>query len=667
MKRNAAGRFSRQGGLVRRTLPLLAALVAAVACAERVETQLVDWTCDGEKVTVPHTWNAIDGADGHGSEFQDFDNSVAGRGFARCCKTYRRSLSDPVPGKRYFVRSDGAAVTAMVCVNGRIVGTHRGAVTAFAFEITRFLKEHDNVLEMVVDNHFDEFQPPVYGDYTVEGGLYRPVWLIETDPICIDPTYYGGPGVEIDADPDTGRVTAHVRVLGGKDEVREYRFENPKLWSPETPNLYELAITVTNGTWRDTVRQKIGFRKAEFRADGFYLNGRRQQLRGVNYHQERAGSGWALSRSEIAEDLDLIKAMGADAMRGTHYPHSRTCYDLCDEKGILCWVELPASALVWTNATYVARLMETAREMIAQNRNHPSLLVWSLYNELYSVWDGQKEEMKKSPIDWVFRDLQRLFAELDPSHPTTGAWCSYTEGFGLEGIVDVAASNAYPGWSEKDPNRMTTERIDRFFAKARSGRSTVGIGEYGAYASIYRHDDPYAAANNASKIHAEEWQVVVHHDQYACIKRDPRVWGSFIWMMFDAASDNRDEGDHKGINDKGLVTHDHRTSKDAYHFYRANWTAAPMLHLCSKRMAKVGERFSVTGFSNCGPVSLFVNGRLLGTKAPDEVNTVVWRNVGFDVGVNVVELRAGELVDRCTWLRAASGTSATTAAEKINM
>ena len=645
---------------------MFATMMSIVTLADRVETQLVDWTCDGEKVTVPHTWNAIDGADGHGSEFQDFDNSVAGRGFARCCKTYRTKLADPVPGKRYFVRSDGAAVTAMVCVNGRIVGTHRGAVTAFAFEISRFLKEHDNVLEMVVDNHFDEFQPPVYGDYTVEGGLYRPVWLIETDPICIDPTYYGGPGVELDADPDTGRVTAHVHVLGGKDEKREYRFENPRLWSPETPHLYEIAITVTNGTWRDTVRQSIGFRKAEFRADGFYLNGRRRQLRGVNYHQERAGSGWALSRREIAEDLDLIKAMGADAMRGTHYPHSRTCYDLCDEKGILCWVELPASALVWTNATYVARLMETAREMIAQNRNHPSLLVWSLYNELYSVWDGQKEEMKKSPIDGVFRDLQRLFAELDPKHPTTGAWCTYTEGFGLEGIVDVAASNAYPGWSEKDPNRLTA-RVDRFFDKARSGRSTVGIGEYGAFASIYRHVDPYASAQQATKLHAEEWQVVVHHDQYACIKRDPRVWGSFIWMMFDTASDNRDEGDHKGINDKGLVTHDHQTPKDAYYFYRANWTAAPMLHLCSKRMAKVGERFTVTGFANCGPVSLSVNGRSLGTKEPDAVKTVVWRDVNFDVGVNVVELRAGNLVERCTWLRDESGSSFKTAAEKINM
>ena len=255
---------------------LFAAGLSLTAAANRVETRLADWTCNGEKVTVPHTWNAIDGADGHGSVFQDFDNSVAGRGFARCCKTYARQLADPTPGKRYFVRCDGAAVTAMVCLNGRIVGTHRGAVTAFTYEITRFLREHDNLLEIVVDNHFDELQPPVYGDYTVEGGLYRPVWLIETDPICIDPTYYGGPGVEIDADPDTGTVTAKVRVLGAPDEVRRFRIEKHRLWSPEDPHLYDIAVTITNGTWRDTVRQKIGFRKVEFRDDGFYLNGEKQ-------------------------------------------------------------------------------------------------------------------------------------------------------------------------------------------------------------------------------------------------------------------------------------------------------------------------------------------------------------------------------------------------------
>ena len=358
--------------------------------------------------------------------------------------------------------------------------------------------------------------------------------------------------------------------------------------------------------------------------------------------------------------------MGADTMRGTHYPHSRACYDLCDEKGILCWTEVPASALVWTNALYVARLMETAREMIAQNRNHPSLLVWSLYNELYSVWDGQVDEMKKAPIVGVIKGLQDLFAELDPDHPTTGAWCTYTEGRGLEGIVDVPAMNCYPGWSPNEPDRLT-KRVDRFFSKGIGKGFPVGIGEYGSFASIHRHDDPHRPSNKAEKIHAEEWQVAVHHDQYACIRRDLRIWGSYVWMMFDTASDNRDEGDHKGINDKGLVSHDHRKAKDAYHFYRANWRDEPVLHLCSKRMAEVGETFTVVGFSNRGAVTLTVNGRTVGTQDPDEVRTVRWTNVHFDEGVNVIELRAGDLVDRCTWLRRGPKDDVKAVVEKINM
>ena len=159
----------------------------------------------------------------------------------------------------------------------------------------------------------------------------------------------------------------------------------------------------------------------------------------------------------------------------------------------------------------------------------------------------------------------------------------------------------------------------------------------------------------------------MHHDQYACIRRDPRIWGSYVWMMFDTASDNRDEGDHKGINDKGLVAHDHRKTKDAYHFYRANWRDEHVLHLCSKRMAEVGETFTVVGFSNRGAVTLTVNGRTVGTQDPDEVRTVRWTNVHFDEGVNVIELCAGDLVDRCTWLRRGPKDDVKAIVEKVNM
>ena len=269
-------------------LSVSCAVLAGAVFADRVETRLRGWTCDGQPVTLPHTWNAKDGADGSSNVFQDTDNSIAGRAYLRCARTYRTELKEPVPGKRYFVRFGGASVRALVAVNGRQVGTHLGPVTAFAFEITKFLREHDNVLEVVVDNYFDELQPPIYADYTVMGGLYRPVWLIETDPVCLDPTVYGGPGVEISTDADTGKIAVKAYVSGADDVEYEYaidgkvvselKIDSPKLWSPETPNLYDLAVTVKKGTFRDTVHQKIGFKKAEFREDGLYLNGVKRVL-----------------------------------------------------------------------------------------------------------------------------------------------------------------------------------------------------------------------------------------------------------------------------------------------------------------------------------------------------------------------------------------------------
>ena len=644
---------------LRRTFVFAAMAVPFLAWAERTVTRIDGWTCDGERVSVPHTWNAVDGADGSSNVFQDSDNSVGGRAYSRRTATYRTHLAPPTPGKRQFVRCEGAAVVATVCVNGRLVGTHRGAFTAFCHEITQFLREHDNELEIVVDNHFDGDQPPIYGDYTVEGGLYRPVWLIETDPVCIDPTYYGGPGVEIATDAATGRIDVKTHVSGAEDVTFEYALdgrrldrlevENPRLWSPEDPRLYDFAVTVRKGSWSDTVRQRIGFKKAEFREDGFYLNGRKRKLRGVNYHQECEGIGWALTEEDIARDIALVKDMGADALRTAHYPHSSACYDLCDEKGLLAWIEIPASGRVRTNDTFVARLLETTRELVAQNRNHPSLLQWSLFNELYGTYDGS-DPMPAGTAEPVIVRLQELVRELDPGHPTTCA-AIFADRPGLNSVPDVFAFNTYRGWYGKSPTNMTSS-IDAFLQESGCGKPTVGIGEYGSGASVYCHQNPLLECKRQNgPFHPEETQVAMHRIEYAHILAHPKVWGSYIWAMFDFASDNRAEGDHKGINDKGLVTHDHRTTKDAYHFYRANWNPAPQLYLCSKRMVRAdSDRVTVVGFSNVGAVTLRVNGVEVGTKEADEVRSVSWDGVKLAEGANEIELSAGGLTDRCTWL-----------------
>ena len=639
----------------RKMIAVAVALAALMAWAERVETRLGGWTCDGVPVEIPHTWNTQDGADGSPNVFQDTDNSVAGRAYLRCSKTYRTELAEPTPGRRYFVRFDGASIRAMVAVNGREVGVHRGPFTAFAYEITGFLCEHDNVLEVVVDNYFDERQPPIYADYTVCGGLYRPVWLIETDPVCIDPTHLGGPGVEIETCADTGRINVKAYANGADDVEYEYAIDgkriaelkvaNPRLWSPESPHLYDLAVTVKKGTFRDTVHQKIGFKKAEFRRDGFYLNGVKRVLRGVNYHQEMEGKGWALTEADITRDIALMKEMGADAIRTAHYPHSRFCYDRCDEAGLLAWIEIPATGRILDDPVYVERLHEMTREMIAQNRNHPSLLVWSLQNELYSIWDGIV--MPKGTAEPVVAELQKLVKSLDSVHPTTCA-AACAENIELNAIPDVYAFNTYPGWYGTNAYEMTA-RIDAHLSANR--RSIAGIGEYGAGASVHHHENPLSDhKRHDSSFHPEEMQTAIHRVEYDCIRKHDRLWGTYIWAMFDFASDNRCEGDHKGVNDKGLVTRNRRVKKDVYHFYQANWTTVPKLHLCSKRMLDANAAtVNVMGFSNVGEVTLYVNGKQVGVQKPDGVCTVEWRNVDLAEGYNVIELKAGTLSDSCTW------------------
>jgi len=612
--------------------------VPVIALADRVESRITNWICDGERVSVPHTWNVRDGADGSSNVFQDADNSVAGHAYLRCSKTYRTELKEPMPGKRYFVRCDGASVRAMVAVNGRQAGIHLGPVTAFTYEITKFLREHDNVLEIIVDNYFDELQPPIYADYTVMGGLYRPVWLIETDPVCIDPTFYGGPGVEISTDADTGKITVKTHVSGADEVEYEYaidgktvaepKVDSPKLWSPETPHLYDLAITVRKGTFRDTVHQKVGFKKAEFREDGFYLNGVRRVLKGVNYHQEDEEHGWALTEDDICRDIGLMKEIGADAIRTAHYPHSRVCYDLCDEQGLLTWIEIPASGRILNNPCYVARLHETVRELIAQNRNHPSLLVWSLFNELYSIADGI--DMPAGTAEPVIAGLQKLVKSLDTDHPTTCA-AAYHDKIELNAIPDVYAFNTYPGWYGKSAYDMTA-RIDQQLVS--NNRAITGIGEYGSGASVHHHENPLKEhKRHDAPFHPEEMQTAIHRIEYDCIKKHGRMWGTFIWAMFDFASDNRCEGDHKGVNDKGLVTRNRGTKKDVFHFYQTNWTKDPQLYLCSKRMLETdAEKVDVMGFSNVGDVTLFVNGKKVGTMTPDNVCTVEWKGVPLQEG-----------------------------------
>ena len=616
-----------------------AVVVAGMASCGAVELS-TGWTADGEPVVLPHTWNAIDAADGIGRA----SNSSGATSYVRKVVAYRRALPDPKSGKRYFLKCAGAAVKTETFVNGKPVGRHVGAFTAFCHELTSALKPTGNEVEMRVDSRFDKNVQPIHADFSVYGGIYRVPELIETDPVCIDRVTDGAGGVTIEADAKTGDVVAHVRVLGGTNEVRRFHFDSPKLWSPETPNLYTVNVEVRQKGSFDSERVRFGFRTAEFREDGFYLNGVKRKLRGVNRHQDREGRGWCRSRDDEAEDVRWIKRMGADAVRTSHYPQSPAFYDLCDEAGILVWTEVPnVNGITFTETARQNELNE-AREMVAQHRNHPSIFVWGIFNELYN------KKMSESPEPRMCA-LRDYVKSLDPSRPVTSA-SNKVGRKDLNAITDVVGFNLYPGWYGRRKS-VEMDAVLRGVAAKNPVRRTFAVSEYGCSGCISQHADAkFREPSTRSPFHPEEYQAYHHWGNYRAIAADPHVWGSFAWVMFDVGADARREGARFGINDKGLVTWDRSTAKDAYFFYKANWNPEPEVHIVGERMTETTNTCAtVMVFSNVGTVTLAVNGRLIGTKEPDAVRTAMWEDVPLDEGANEIVATSGEFRRTARWVR----------------
>ena len=653
------------------------AVVALAVCAQAARRTVLlsgeGWTCDGEKVSVPHSWNGTDGADGKPVDGVEpvllpasatAQTSASANTYVRKSAVYARTLPDPVAGKRYFIRCEGASIKAEVRVNGTTVGRHAGAFTAFAFEVTKALKPNGNRLEITVDSRYDPDVPPIMGDFTVFGGLYRDVWLVETDPVCIDPLRDGGPGVDVTTFAD-GRVEAKTFVSGAKSAAVTYEiagcryatgsFKVPDvaLWSPETPRVYELKATLRSGSSEDSVMLPVGFRDVKFTKDGFFLNGKRRVIRGVNRHQDWEGKGWSISKADERTDVGWMKRMGADGVRGCHYPQSDSYYSVCDTEGLMAWCEVSFVNDMTDSAAFRSNLLAMAREMVAQRKHHPSIVCWGLFNELYSCTKTPNGTMEP-----LIRDEKALIKTLDPSRITVAA-SNRLRMPELNSIPDFVTFNVYHGWygGRFNDEWWYERRVDgtddllamKMMAKLReaNGLDIVGLGEYGAAGAVAIHGDYLGGVR-----YSEEYQALVHRANYRAIIRDPKVWGAFIWEMFDSGSDSRQEIERPGINNKGLVTYDRKEAKDAFWFYKANWNPEPMLHLVGSRMTETtNATATVCGFCNVGPVTLTVNGRSFGTRSPDDVRCVIWKDVPLSPGSNAVELRADGLRAVAKWTR----------------
>lgn len=639
------------------------------------------------KVQVPHTWNAVDGADGI-SGVKKSALSVQGTGYKRGEAVYERDLPEIKPDKRYFIKGDGAAIISEVLVNGKSAGKHEGSYTAFCYEITPLLQKGNNKLTIKTNNSITDYIAPLAGDFTVFGGLYRPVNLIETDDVCIQPDYFASPGVfmkqtltnngkdaelqvntRISSIKSKGFIPVTLRVMSpqGKiiidttkqvevkpntvsEESFNLNIKNPELWQArENPALYKVEVSIAQGNKKiDSVVQPLGFRSFEFTPDrGVLLNGKAMQIKGVNRHQDKEGKGTALSTEDELLDMQLIYDMGADGLRTAHYPQTKTIYDFCDSKGIIVWSEVPNVEKVKKPDEFIDNNKLQAKEMVLQLGNHPSIAMWGIYNEIYHQCSPQEASIG---MEDILDNLTAHLRKLDPSRPVVAA-TNRAEKKRLNLIPTLLCANMYPGWYGGSPDSMGGS-IKNYRAQYPS--SPFGVSEYGAGASIHMQEYPAKQPGAFDYWHPESWQNAVHEGNYKTIKTHPEVWGSFIWNMFDFATDCRNEGEHAGMNDKGLVTYDRKTPKDAYFFYKANWNPELMNYITARRFTRrqIGE-IPVKVYSNADEVNLFLNGKSLGKKQPDDLKRVTWEKVTLKEGSNtlkVIAKRKGKTVtDNVTW------------------
>ena len=571
----------------------------------------------GEKVNLPHCWNATDGQDG-GNDYH--------RG---TCYYSKRFLQSQLPaGAKYYLEIDGANSSADVYMNGKHMAHHDGGYSTWRVNLTGHIQA-ENVLTIAVDNSPNETVYPQMADFTFYGGLYRDVKLIVVEDEHFDLDYYGAPGIKVtpivsgkDAlvevevftkdvrdgatltytiSSKEGKVLATVEVPANQ-KVKKFKIQNVHLWHGRIdPYLYTASVTLNrNGKMLDKVATRFGCRSFAIDPNrGFILNGKEYPLRGVSRHQDRLGIGNALLPEHHREDMELILEMGATTIRLAHYQHSQYFYDLCDAVGMVVWAEIPyiSNHLPGGRANTVSQMTE----LIAQNYNHPSIVVWGLSNEITMKGESDPDLLENHHI------LNDLCHKMDKSRLTTMACVSMCNmDAPIVQIPDVVSYNHYFGWYGGTTD-MNGPWFDKFHQKY--PKLPIGVSEYGCEALNWHTSDPRQGD------YTEEYQAYYHEELIKQLFTRKYLWATHVWNMFDFGADARAEGGENGQNHKGLITMDRKYKKDSFYAYKAWLSKDPFVHLCGKRyIDRVEDVTKVTVYSNLPEVELFANGKSLGKK-----------------------------------------------------
>lgn len=607
-------------------------------------------------VTLPHTWNTDTGACGY---------------FLETTANYQNDMYVPAEwaSKRLFVKFYGVQNVADLFVNGYHVGAHRGGSTAFTFEITDKIRfGEDNALLVVVSNNSRDDVLPASTDMNLYGGIYREAELILTGKTAVSPLHLGSEGVLVrqnsvtsalvegeaeiyltSAGESTCMLTLDITApdgrkvftkrqktrLDGRPVVIPFSIADPQLWSPSSPALYRVTASIGEETVTDSVTVRTGFRNIQVTtAGGLTINGERIPVHGVTLYHDNAISGGAVLAQDYDADLQQIRDLGANALRSAVMPHAQYLYDRCDEQGLLVWVDSPlhrssflGDVAYFATPQFEQNGIQQLQEIIAQNYNHPSVVMWGIFSRLW---------MRGDDVTPYLRRLNDTAHAMDRSRPTVA--CSDQNG-GINFITDLIVWRQDVGWRKGSTDDVAVWRnqLQKNWSNLRSGVCYGGSGFIG-------HKSYTAQAAPRSNWMPEERQTRFHEEYVKNLQNDSLFWGTWINNMFDYGSARRPYG----INGEGLVTIDRRERKDAYYLYRALWNERkPTLHIVDKRRSlrdRNRQAFSV--YSSVGAPTLFVGAD---TVAMTQYAACQYRSDSVEIqGIVKVKAVAGEQCDSVT-------------------
>ena len=627
---------------------------------------------DTVAVNLPHTWNNIDSQD-------ETPGYYRGKGI------YAKTLmiNEDTDGRSFFLHFEGANQVAEVFVNGRSAGVHKGGYTAFCLDVTDMVRKGGNSVKVIVDNSFDADIPPLSADFTFFGGIYRDVSLIITPDVHISPTHYATSGVYVSTECESRRKAVvrictrlsndspsdetvvltqtvldpsgkpvasgsrKIRIPAGKEnhlDSTRFKIKDPVLWSMDTPGIYRVVTVLSDetGKKKDMVSERFGIRWFSFDPDeGFSLNGKYTKLMGTNRHQDYYLKGNALADEMHVRDVRLLKDMGGNFLRISHYPQDPVVTQMCDRYGIVASVEIPVVNAVTVSEEFRENCVRMAEEMVWQDFNSPSVVMWAYMNEvlLRPPYDDEDEAGKKAYIDFLYsvaEDIENTIKKIDPDRytmlPCHSNPALYNE-CGISRLPDILGWNLYNGWygGGFDGFRKTLDKLHAMYPE-----QSLLVTEYGADV------DPRLHSFEPERFDFScEYGLMYHHHYIPEILSRKWLAGTTVWNLNSFYSESRrDAVPH--VNSKGITGLD-RERKDTYYLYRTWLSDKPELRIGGHGWKIRGGVPDSTGvcpqpvevYSNASQIRLYHNGNDLGMVQTDGMTAVF--EVPFTDGENILK------------------------------